>query len=100
MEVAQFLRDRVAGEEISGNNGYRRSPVSFLRPQTPQERQAVCQRHAQVDEDGVGVGGVYSIQSSFCVRRRQHVVSFEPEHPVEGIEYGFIIVNDQKEGQE
>ena len=66
-----------------------------MRPQAPQESEAVDERHPQIEDDGVGPASFGLAKTHFGVHRRADLIALQTEHPGERRRHPFIVVDDE-----
>src|SRR4029079_10168387 len=66
-ELAKLGRHGIVEEIVPGDDGHRYLPLFVVRTETPQEPEAVDQRHAQVEDDCVRMTVLRFLQSTFGV---------------------------------
>ena len=94
-ELAELGRHRLVEEIVAGDDGDGRRPLIVVRPQPPQEPEAVDQRHAQVEDDRVGVALFRFAQAGFGVHGGPDLIPFEPQHPRKRLGDALVVVDDQ-----
>src|SRR5437868_3365848 len=53
-QLPQLVRNGIVEKIVAGDDGDRRVALFFVRAQAAQESEAVDERHAEVEDDGVG----------------------------------------------
>ena len=72
-----------------------RGALIVVRAQASQESQTVDQRHAQVEDDRVGMALLGLPQAVFGADRRADLIAFEAQHPRKRLRDPFVVVDDQ-----
>src|SRR5690349_2874041 len=94
-EVVEFGGHRVIEEVIARHNRHWNRPFVSGRSQAAKETQAVQNRHAEVENDRVGVAFPRLEEAGFGVDGRSYVETLEPQHPRKRLGHSFIVVDDK-----
>src|SRR5262245_20761832 len=63
--------------------------------QLPQKPEPVAKRHAQIENDRVGMTMFCLAQPCLCADRCAHLIPFESQHPRKGLRHALIVVDDE-----
>ncbi len=97
-ELAQLIGYGIVKEVVARHDGDRCPAVVFVRAQAAQEAQAIDERHAEVENNRIGMIAFGLPQTRFRVSCGMDVVALEPEHPRERVDHTFIIVDNENGG--
>ena len=94
-ERLQFLLDRVRQEVVAGDDGDRDFKEMRLGPHRTEKLQAVGNRHAHVEDDGVRADVVGQLQAGLSIDGRCDLESLECEHSGERVGDRFVVVDNE-----
>ena len=84
-----------AQRHIAGDDRHRNALALGALAQPVEKPESVHERHAEVEDDRVGVEVFGFAQAVLRVHRGADLVTFEPQNPGESLRDAFVIVDDQ-----
>ena len=99
-QLAQLVGDGIVKEIVARDDGDRRGrdALTVLRAEPSQESETIDERHAQVEDDRVGVAFSCDTQSRFSIKGRPDLKAFESQHARERLCHALIVVHDEDGG--
>lgn len=94
-ELAEFSGDGVVEEVVAGHYGHWSPALFVFGTKTTQEAETIDERHAEVENDGVGVVFFGQAQSAFGIDGRPDLVPFQAQHACKGLRDALIVVHDK-----
>ena len=85
----------VVEEVVAGDDRDRRARCCVVGTQAAKETETVDERHAKVEDDGVGPGFFGVAQAGFGADGRAHLIALEPQHAGKRLRHALIVVDDE-----
>ena len=95
----QFIRGRVVDKVVRGHDRHSCPPLLGVRSEPTEKREAVHERHPQIDQHNVGLGGFHLTQRGLGIERRRDLVAFQPQHASERFDDTGVVVDNEDFGR-
>ena len=97
-QVTKFGQDRVVEALIAGHDNDRGLTMRLHGAQSVQQPEAVDERHAEIQDDGVRVTRLDLAEPGLGIGRTADLVAFESQNAGERLPCGIVVIDDEKTG--